>query len=62
MKIDVKRCRVLKSEIDAMVRGLSDAVDVMCEEAVERAGQEIPRNANPTHKLEKIRDGIRDVM
>jgi hypothetical protein len=62
VKIDVKRCRVLKSEIDAMVRGLSDAVDVMCEEAVERAGQEIPRNANPTHKLEKIRDGIRDVM
>jgi hypothetical protein len=62
VKIDVKRCRVLKSEIDAMVRGLSDAVDMMCEEAVERAGQDVPRSANPTYKLEKIRDGIRYVM
>ena len=58
-KIDVKRCRVLKSQIEAVLRGIDDTMDLLCEEAVERAGTEVKRSANPMHRLEKIREGLR---
>jgi hypothetical protein len=57
--IDVKLSRRLRSEIDAILRGIGDDIDMLVEEAVENAGKELKRSANPTHKLEKIRENFR---
>ncbi len=60
--IDVKRCRRLRSEIDAILRGIGDDIDLLVEEAVECAGKEMKKSANPTHKLEQIRENFRKMM
>ena len=60
-QIDVKRCRFLRSEIEAVLRGLEDEIDLLCEEAVEKAGTEVKRMKNPQNNLEKIREGLRQL-
>lgn len=57
-RIDVKRCRFLRSEIEAILRGLEDEIDLLCEDAVEKAGTEVKRMMNPQNHLEKIREGL----
>ena len=57
--VDVKRCRVLKTEIDAIIRGIADEIDTLCFDAVENAGKEMKKSVNPTSKMEKIRESLR---
>ena len=56
--VDVKRCRVLKTEIDAIIRGIADEIDTLCFDAVENAGKEMKKSVNPTSKMEKIRESL----